>query len=198
MNGSTTPPFTGKDPKALCDDVEKELIEEVSKLSMQDRNEIQEEMHGVGTVCPEETPQMMENALKKLQEEIDNIPLKPIYDKLSPFSYVHTKKFRLRFLRCELYDCKKAAERLLRYTVYMEEEYDMEVLERPLRMGDLRTKCQRGKEVMDSLKSGHSQILPFRDRSGRKIVTTHIQAAFAYDATIRVSPEAFFWVCAAD
>ncbi|KAL3916129.1 MAG: hypothetical protein SGILL_005321 [Bacillariaceae sp.] len=187
MNESVKSSANGKDPNAIFDDVEKDLIQEISKLSMQDRNKIQEEIHGVGTVCPEETPEMMEHALRELQQEIDAIPNRRVYDRASPFSYIHTKEFRLKFLRCELYDCKKAAERLLRYTEYMEEEYDMEVVERPLKIQDLKTKCCRGKEVMESFKSGHTQTLPFRDRSGRKIITTHVPAALQYEAEIRVS-----------
>jgi hypothetical protein len=110
-----------------------------------------------------------------------------VYDQLSPFSYLHTSEWRLKFLRCELYDCKRAAERLVRFTEYMQHEYDLEVLERPLRLSDLETKCgPRGKEVMDSFKSGHSQLLPFRDRSGRRIFTTHFKA-MSVDAEIRVS-----------
>jgi hypothetical protein len=60
------------------------------------------------------------------------------------------------------------------------------VLERPLRLSDLETKCgSKGKEVMNSFKSGHTQLLPFRDRSGRRVFTTHFKA-MAFDAETRV------------
>jgi hypothetical protein len=79
-----------------------------------------------------------------------------------------------------------AAKRLVRFTEYMHQEYDLEVLERPLRLSDVETKCgTRGKEVMNSLKTGHSQLLPFRDRSGRRVFTTHVKGK-SFDAEIGV------------
>jgi hypothetical protein len=118
---------------------------------------------------------------------LDSIQYKPIYDQLSPFSYLHKRDWRLRFLRCELFQCQKAAERLVRFTVYMENEYDMEVLERPLRLSDLQTKSgKRGNKEMDSFRSGHSQLFPFRDRSGRRIIVTRANHPMKYEADIRV------------
>jgi hypothetical protein len=163
------------------------LSKEMQLLSVHERAKVQEEIHGVSNLCPEETTEMVEEALKNMQEQLDSIKHKPIYNQLSPFSYLHTREWRLRFLRCELFDCIKAAERMVRFTEYMEKEYDVEVLERPLRLSDLQTKCgKRGKEVMDSLKSGHSQLFPFRDRSGRRIFVTCQNHALKYEADIRV------------
>lgn len=147
-----------------------ELAKEFHSMSFQKRVQIQEEVHGVGAVCPDETPEMMDQALQSMQEHLNDIWYKPIYDKVSPSSYIHTKEFRLRFLRCELYECKKAAERLVRYTNFIYDEYDMEVLERPLRLSDLENKTgKKGKDTMKLLRAGHAQILPFRDKSGRLI-----------------------------
>ena len=174
--------------------LEKELVAEMSTLSMQDRNKIHEEIHGVATLCPEETPEMMAQSLHTMQKEIDKISSKHVYNQVSALSYIHTDNFRLRFLRCELYDCKKAAERLIRFTEYIETEFGLEMLERPLRLEDLQTHCRQGKAVMDSLRVGHSQILPFRDRSGRKVMSTHLQSALNYNLDIRVSTtKRIFW-----
>jgi hypothetical protein len=127
-------------------------------LSINERTKVQEVIHGVSSLCPEESPEMVEEALKNMQEQLDSIKHKPISNRLSPFSYLRTREWRLRFLRCELFDCQRASERLVRFTEYMEKEYDMEVLERPLRLSGLQTKSgKRGKEVMNSFKSGHSQ-----------------------------------------
>jgi hypothetical protein len=162
------------------------LSKELKSLSIQQRTKVQEEVHGVTNLCPEENPVMIEKALTSLQQHLDDIPDKRAYDQISPLSYLHTREWRLKFLRCELYDCKMAAERLVRFTDYMHEEYDLEVLERPLTLSDLESKCEpRGKEVMDCFKSGHSQLLPFRDRSGRRVFSTHFKA-MSFDAEIRV------------
>jgi hypothetical protein len=173
-------------PKDLKD-VDQLLSKELESLSFKERSQIQEEIHGVSNLCPEETPEMVEEALKSMQQYLDNIPHKAIYDRLSPFSYLHTSDWKLRFLRCELFNCKKAAERLVRFTEYMVKEYDIEVLERPLRLSDLQNKSgNSGKEVVESFRLGHSQLFPFRDRSGRRILVTSGDHSLKYKADIRV------------
>jgi hypothetical protein len=171
----------------LKHDFDQMLTKEMQSLSMCDRTKVQEEIHGVSNLCPEESTEMVEEALKCMQQHLDSIQHKPIFQQLSPFSYLHTREWRLRFLRCELFDCKKAADRLVRYTEYMEREYDMEVLERPLKLSDLQTKSgKRAKEIMDSFRSGHSQLFPFRDRSGRRIFVTCGNHSLKYEINIRV------------
>ena len=170
----------------ISQNVDQILSGEMESLSFKDRNLIQEEIHGVTNLCPEENPQMIQQALREMQDHIDKIENKTVYNQISPFSYIHTDTFRLRFLRCELYDCKKAAERLLKFTEYMNEEFDMEVLERPLMLTDLQTKGgERGKEIMDFFKQGYTQLLPFRDRSGRRVLATNT-SALPFDPVLRV------------
>ena len=166
----------------LTRDADEMLSRELKTMSFQERLQIQEEIHGVANLCPPENPEMIQDALKSMQQQLDGIQDKPIYDKLSESSYVHTKEFRLRFLRCELFDSKKAAERLVRFTQYYHDEFDMEVLERPLTLSDLETKTgKKGKEVMKTLKTGYSQILPFRDRSGRMVFFANQKACNVTD-----------------
>ena len=66
----------------------------------------------------------------------------------------------------------------------------MEVLERPLaplRMDDLATKCgSKGKDVMKQFRAGHAQLLPFRDRFGRRVLFVHNEA-IAFEDVIKVS-----------
>jgi hypothetical protein len=176
------------DPK----EIDQLLSRELQSLSFQERSKIQEEVHGVTNLCPEESPQMVANAIISMQRHLEAIPKKPIYDSLSPSSYLHSTDWLLRFLRCELFDCKKAAERLVMFTEYMAEEYEMDVLERPLQLIDLLSKCgPRGKEVMDCFRTGHTQPLPFRDRSGRRVLTSFGDVAIAFDADVRVSFQSF-------
>jgi hypothetical protein len=175
-----------KDLDGLSKKIDDLLSEELLSLSIRERTKVQEEVHGVANLCPEENPTMIEEALKSMQQHLDAIQDKQVYDQLSPSSYIHTKEWRLKFLRSELYDCKLAAERLVRFTEYMHQEYDFEVLERPLKLSDLETKCgSRGKEVMNCFKSGHTQLLPFRDRSGRRVLVSHLKGK-SFDAEIRV------------
>lgn len=163
------------------------LANEIKALSFQDRSKIQEEIHGVANLCPNESPQMMNEALCTMQQVLDATPDKHIYDRISSSSYVHSTSFRLRFLRCELYNARKAAERFLRFIEYMEEFYDAEVLERPLQMSDLQKKTgRRSNEVMSCFRSGQIQLMPFRDRSGRRIMVTNTRT-LSHEAVVRVS-----------
>jgi predicted RNase H-like nuclease (RuvC/YqgF family) len=178
----------------LSKDIDDLLSKEMYSLSIQRRTLVQEEVHGVTNLCPEENPTMIEEALKSMQQHLDSIQDKHVYDQISISSYLHTREWRLKFLRSELFDYKMAAERLVRFTEYMQQEYDLELLERPLRLFDLETKSgPKGKMVMESFKSGHTQLLPFRDRSGRRIFVTHFKA-MSFDADIRVGSSVWVYV----
>jgi len=77
--------------------------------------------------------------------------------------YINENKFRLRFLRCELFDVRKAAERYIKYLEFVAEVYGEYALERPIRMSDFTTK------EMSFMREGDSQLLPYRDQSGRRL-----------------------------
>lgn len=80
------------------------------------------------------------------------------------YSYIFHESFRLRFLRADLYDARKAAHRYLRCLECLLKYYGRYALQRPLMYNDL------GKECQDAIKSGFVQILPSRDRAGRLVV----------------------------
>jgi hypothetical protein len=186
--GVRLPATTEKvNPNSLSREIENVLSKELQAVSLQSRTRVQEEIHGVGSLCPEETPLMMEQALLSMQYYLDKIPNKTIYQQLSPFSYLHTRDWMLRFLRCELYDCRKAAERLVRFTEYMAKDFHMGLLERPLCLNDLENNFgSESKKIMEYMKQGTHQLLPFRDRSGRRVISTHAKA-MVWDLDIRVS-----------
>ena len=187
----------GTRQKSLADDVEDVLSKEMQSMSFQERVLIQEEVHGVTDLCPEETPELIGAALLTMQDCLDAIVYKPIYNQLSASSYLHTSEFRLRFLRREFFNCQKAAERLIRFTEYMCQEYDIDVLERPLRLTDLATKFgAKGKEIMKLFKAGYAQLLPYRDRFGRRVLFTHTKAV-AFEDLGKVKPLTrilFMWI----
>ena len=172
------------------------IAQDFINLSSRDRNAINEEMHGVSSLSPEETPDMVVNAIHKLSLEIEAIEHKPAYDKSQQWNsnsstmeidytqsvyqynaktlsegthstYVNTLDFRLRFLRADLFDAKLAARRLVNYLEMVMELYDgnEELLRRPIGLNDLKSK-----EEKDYLKLGNHQLLPFRDRSGRRVI----------------------------
>lgn len=159
------------------------LSSELLQLSMQDRNAIQEEIHGVHCLAQEETPELLEQTLRKLDFELEKLPTYETraYQQSQglPGTYVNTLKFRLRFLRCELFDAKKAAKRISFFLNAALDLFGEYALERPLRLSDFK------KEELKYMRQGRYQWLPFRDRSGRRIVV--IFPREIDDSTIRVT-----------
>ena len=158
----------------------------LTNLSFNDRTAIEDEIHGVSCMAIEETPDLLEHSLIDFELELHKISPKPAYDKaqelllasttssshlfsvqessLSRCCYINKKTFRLRFLRCELFNVRKAAERFIRYLDFVAKVYGDYALQRPIRMSDFSS------EEMLFLREGKTQILPYRDRSGRRII----------------------------
>jgi len=184
----------GRDEQFVDDLLSKELLQ----LSVKDRNDIQEEIHGVKCLAVEETPELIRKKLKELSEEIEkNIPesQKQAYlqslqysgtcpnsiyssserdssakssisevDSNPKGSYIHGDDFRLRFLRCELFDVSKAAKRFVTYLDMLVELFGDYALRRPICISDFT------KEELRHMRKGMIQNLPYRDRSGRRIM----------------------------
>ena len=166
--------------------VEDMLSKEMQQLSFQKRSAIQEEIHGVRSLAVEETTETMEKGLLDLEEELALIPLEDKQAYLQaerlPESYVMGSDFRLRFLRSELFDAAKAAQKIVGFLELLLEYYGEFALQRPIRLSDL------GKEATDILRSGETiQMLPLRDRSGRRIFTVVKDFGLKYDYDTRVS-----------
>ena len=145
------------------------VAEQLSRLSFDDRNAIQEEVHGISCLAPEETPEMRESALRLLSTELDKIQHEsPAYDECQRLygdaSYVNGTDFRLRFLRTERFDAERAAGRLTKFLDFMVEIFGSFVLRRPVRLSDFTDE-----EIRQFGARGDFQLLPFRDRSGRRI-----------------------------
>ena len=148
----------------------------LTDLSLNDRTAIEDEIHGVSFMALEETPHLLEHSLIDFESELHKISPKPAYDKAqqlllvssreSSRCYINERKFRLRFLRCELFNVQKAAERFIRYLDFVAEFYGEYALQRPIYMSDF------SREEMSVLKEGLYQLLPYRDQSGRRIFAT--------------------------
>jgi hypothetical protein len=157
------------------DDVDLILAKELQQLSFQARCQIQEEIHGVQSVCPNETPEMISNALDQLEEELYQIytshsqhfeEYREALSHLPDNKYIQSNDFLLAFLRADLYDAKRAALRLTKYLHLIFKYYGLEGLQRPLRFRDLAPLEQ------ELVRAGNYQILPSRDRA-RRLVIVH-------------------------
>jgi hypothetical protein len=154
--------------------------DEYTYLSRESPGCIQEEVHGVNCVTPEETPELLRTSLAKLATILDSNDVIPEQDKKSYLAsqklkssssssttcccYVNTDDFRLRFLRAELFDVHRAARTLTKFLNLVEAVFGSFALERPVRLDDF------DKDELKALRKGCIQFLPIRDRSGRRIM----------------------------
>ena len=148
-------------------DVDTALAKEITKLSCHDRNKAQEELHGVQSAMPEETPELLQTSLQQFEAQVQLIPSKKAYDhavQRLDASYIQSDAFRLSFVRAAMYDISRAAVRYIKYLELLHEFFGDFGLQRRLRFTDLN------KAEKDCLKEGRRQILPSRDRSGRLIM----------------------------
>mmetsp|Transcript_15309 Transcript_15309/g.42484 ORF Transcript_15309/g.42484 Transcript_15309/m.42484 type:complete len:611 (+) Transcript_15309:263-2095(+) len=186
----------GMNPNAVDEILTKAML----SLSVKDRNDIQEEIHGVKCLAVEETPELIEQSLKKIAIELEKIPdykkqaylqsknrplssskrseQERIFEELHPelngpmddqlettySSYIHGDEFRLRFLRCDCFDSVKAAKRLVNFLELLLDLFGDDALRRPISLSDFT------KEELRHMRKGMIQLLPYRDRSGRRIV----------------------------
>jgi hypothetical protein len=142
------------------------LAKEMGQLSFEVRNKIQEEVHGVESFCPRETPEMLDEALRRFQQEIDLIPTKRAYDYAQSVlrsQYIHEKEFRIRYIRLALFNVKEAAAKFTVHLDFLLDYIGEEALQRPLRYSDLNA------TVQEVFRAGNYQLLPSRDRAGRLV-----------------------------
>jgi hypothetical protein len=185
------------------------INKEMLKYNLNERNAIYEEIHGVGSLCPEESDEMIEAALKDLEREMEALPSnqKVVYEQShsrlstttndsnsnsnhqnkntnkTETTYIHGRDFKLRFLRAELFDAHKAACRMALFLETLLDLFGPQVLERPVNLSDF------SKKEMKVLNAGRLQLLPYRDRGGRRVlVGIPSQDHSRYEALTRVSP----------
>jgi hypothetical protein len=161
------------------------LTKELMQLSFKDRNNISEEVHGVHSLAVDETQSVRDQGLANLQYELNELPPS---DKEAfataqtlPVTYVNDPAFRLRFLRSDLFDAKEAAKRMVAYLDLLWKLFGIEVLKRPLRTTDFK-----GKDEKSCLRGGLVQLLPYRDRSGRRVMVI-LSDIMSHNHIMRVS-----------
>ena len=170
------------------------MAQELNSLSFQQRESINEEIHGLNVHQIyfdkvkeiEETPELLQESFVKLQRELNQLQLdsfafhrcQQLYgddDNIALYhgslgsakrkkSYINTDEFRMMFLRCELFDITKAARRLVNFVELMFELYGDIGIQRKIQLEDMSD------SELQILKAGYTQILPSRDRAGRRIL----------------------------
>ena len=97
------------------------------------------------------------------------------------YSYALSKGFLIKFLRAEFFDVKKAADRYICCIDFLVDYFGTFALERPLYLKDL------DKNEQKMLKEGRLQLMPSRDRLGRRILVFLGAVGHGYSHRNRVS-----------
>eukprot|EP00980_Cylindrotheca_fusiformis_P030810 scaffold25454_cov127-Cylindrotheca_fusiformis.AAC.1 len=149
---------------------EKLIAEELSKLTLQEREKAYEDVHGVSNLV-EESPELIEKCLLELQCQLDLNENSFAYNLAKRLSekYVSNQKLQLQFLRATLFDPKRAALRMVRYFDMKLELFGAENLAKTISFEDL------GEDAMNAVRQGPIQVLPSRDNQGRVVMVSNQQ-----------------------
>jgi hypothetical protein len=139
---------------------------ELSEMSMDEREQVYYDVHGVSTSAVEETAEFIAQSLAKLDKEIAKIDKKKAFDfaRVQNPSFVDSRKSKLKFLRADQFDCRLAANRIVRFYDSKLELFGKSKLTQDIRLTDLSDEDDRV-----CVESGVGQVLPRRDRAGRAI-----------------------------
>jgi hypothetical protein len=151
----------------------------LNQMSLKERDEVYCDLHGVAKDIVED-PEFVGRKLEELQLHVDQIS--PSNSKafrlveLQSPSFVNNRKIRLRFLRAEAFDSRKAATRMMRFFDFKLVLFGEDRLCRDITYFDLNDEDQT------ALKTGFTQRLSERDRAGRAVIVLfmcHLKAVSA-------------------
>ncbi|KAG7348480.1 hypothetical protein IV203_017185 [Nitzschia inconspicua] len=161
---------SSRNPSAMKDfshtAVDELLAAEMSRLSLREKYQLDLDIQGKNMLAAIEPPQLSSMGLQALEAELQTLKDTKFYDLALSLNskMVASREFKLRFARAEMFDPTKAAIRLEKYLQIIYENFGQQGLLRPILLLDL-DKAER-----DLLKAGTTQILPCRDRAGRRII----------------------------
>jgi hypothetical protein len=138
---------------------------EMHRLSMEERDDVLHDIHGVADIV-EETPELVENCLHRLDLELSSIPYKPAYEQalvMSP-SFILDGRLCLMFLRAARFEPANAARRMVAFFEHKLNLFGPDKLTKQIRIDDLDD------DTIACLETGYMQILPGRDRAGRAVL----------------------------
>jgi hypothetical protein len=148
---------------------DEQLTRELNQLTLQEREQVSEDIHGVSNIMGED-PDFVDHCLLLMDMELRR--LKKQKKQTSAYEtalflaprLVMDREFRLMFLRAESFDPKKALHRMVKYFESKLEFFGFDKLVKTITQEDLH------EDAKYVLGNGMYQILPAKDRSGRKIV----------------------------
>ena len=153
------------DLESITEDPDALLARELNRLSIQEREQVNYDVHGVAEVMPEGS-EFVSTRLIQLELELDKITEKEAYNQalIQDPNFVKNCNFRIRFLRAERFVAAEAAVRMVRHFQYKMELFGASKLVKDIKIEDLHS------EDIKVLESGFIQLLPVRDRAGRAVM----------------------------
>jgi hypothetical protein len=141
------------------------IASEMNQLSMEERDTIFSDIHGVADIV-KEVPDFINFQLLQLETELSKITTKNAYELAKSLSadYVNDPKFRLMFLRAASYDVKVAAAQMVLFFDEKLEMFGIDKLTKDIEWSDL------DEDDIETIESGWFQLLPEKDRSGRRVI----------------------------
>ena len=158
----TLPPNRDLNP----DETNAFFANELNKLSIKERDEVLQDVHGVSDTMNEES-EFVDDCLQSVVQELSRISDADkrayLLAKQKNPQYVNERKFLLMFLRANLFDASNAASRIVSFFQAKLELFGPEKLGRDIMMNDLN------EEDIACFESGYCQVLGGRDRAGRAV-----------------------------
>lgn len=150
------------------DHVQSLISAQLMKLSSSQIAKAYSDIHGTSPDI-EESPQLIARSLRELEADIESISQKEAFDlaKSMDPSYVESSQLRLRFLRGTGFKAKPAAEKLTRFFEIKREFFGNRKLVKDIQQIDL------DQRDIAYLYSGHLQLLPLKDNSGRLVIVIY-------------------------
>jgi hypothetical protein len=161
------PDLPPAEPRNDAEDSDPFFVEELNKLTMQERDEVLQDVHGVSDIM-NENPLTMQAIIAQLKQELDLMPLKQKGAYLQALeqnqNYVHDDQFLLMFLRADRFNVRASALRCVSFFEHKLQLFGKDKLGRDIQVSDLT------EDDMACLESGYAQMLSGRDRAGRAIL----------------------------
>jgi hypothetical protein len=189
---SITSPVTAE----KADNPTEVIAQAMNNLSVQEREQVYEDMHGVSAMVLE-TPKLIADTLYQMEHCLQKISYKPAYDLAITIraEYVLDPKLRLMFLRADRFDPKLAAGRFIRFMDWKLKLFGRDKLcQWHINSDDLDD------DARFMLVSGIFQILPSRDSRGRVVFVIASNDHMRLQRTTQSTLQVLFYtlMCAAE
>jgi hypothetical protein len=142
------------------------LRKEMIGMSVEERQQSLHDIHGVSEDVIHEEPGFVRAKLEEMEMELSKLTMgKEAYMQAEAQSKEYVSCHSLKFLRAEIFDARLAAGRMIRFFEEKKKLFGPDKLTKEIKL------CDLDREDQKFLERGNLQILPQRDRAGRRIMS---------------------------